>query len=57
MTDRFIRTARLMAEVCGLPEYRFAVVPHPISSNADADLRAKAEDAVRQIVEHLSTGR
>ena len=57
MTDRFARTARLMAEVCGLPEYQFAVVPHPISSDADPDLRAKAEDAVRQIVELLCAGR
>ena len=50
MTDRFRETARLMAEVCGLPTYPFAVIPHPISSNTDAELRAKAEDAVRQCV-------
>jgi hypothetical protein len=53
MTDRFTETARLMAEVCGLPAYPFAVVPHPISSDGDASLRAKAEDAVRQCVEIL----
>jgi len=57
MTDRFTHTARLMAEVCGLPDYRFAVIAHPISSNDDAQLRAKAEDAVRQCVELLRTGR
>jgi len=57
MTDRFVRTAELMAEACGLPGYRFAVVAHPISSNDDAALRAKAEDAVRQAVELLATGR
>ncbi len=50
MTDRFMETARIMAEVCGLPGYPFAVVPHPISSNTDAELRAKAEDALRQCV-------
>ena len=48
MTDRFTRTARLMAEVCGVPTYPFAVVPHPISSNTDAELREKAAEAVRQ---------
>ena len=53
MTDRFTETARLMAEVCGLPGYRFAVIPHPISSDGDGALRAKAEDAVRQCVELL----
>jgi len=50
MTDRFTETARLMAAVCGLPEYPFAVIPHPISSDGDAALRAKATDAVRQCV-------
>jgi hypothetical protein len=50
MTDRFAESARLMARVCGLPAYPFAVVPHPISSNTDAELRAKAEDALRQCV-------
>jgi hypothetical protein len=57
MTDRFANTARVMAEVCGLPDYRFAVVAHPISSNADAELRAKAEEAVRQCVTLLVVGR
>jgi hypothetical protein len=57
MTDRFFRTAQLMAEACGLPDYRFAVIRHPISSNGDAELRAKAEDAVRQCRELLLAGR
>jgi hypothetical protein len=38
-----------------LPGYRFAVVPHPISSDGDAALHAKAADAVRQCVD-LSHG-
>ena len=53
MTDRFTETARLMAAVCGLPEYPFAVVPHPISSDDDAALRVKAAAAVRRCVEIL----
>jgi len=57
MTDRFIDTARRMAEACGLPGYPVAVIPHPISSDADAELRVKAEAAVRQCVEILRTRR
>ena len=57
MTDRFVRTAELMATACGLPGYRFAVVAHPISSNDDGALRTKAEDAVRQCVDLLARGR
>ena len=50
MTDRFTETARLMAEVCGLPDYAFVVIPHPISSDDDARLRVKADAAVRECV-------
>ena len=54
MTDRFTETARLMAEVCGIPTYPFAVVPHPISSDDAAGLRAKAQGAARQCVDILT---
>ena len=57
MTERFVDTARLMAEVCGLPGYRFAVVAHPISSNDDAELRAKAGEVVQQSLDLLAAGR
>ena len=50
ITDRFAQTARVMAQVSGLPDYPFAVIAHPISHNDDALLRAKAEEAVRQCV-------
>ena len=55
MTDRFTETARLMAEVCGLPGYAFVVVPHPISSDDDTQLRVKAEAAVAQCVAILAS--
>jgi len=48
ITDRFKETAQMMAQVSGMPNYPFVVIPHPISSNTEAVLRAKAEDAVRQ---------
>ena len=53
ITDRFVQTARVMAQVSGIPEYPFAVIPHPISNNNTAVLQAKAEDATRQCVEIL----
>ena len=54
MTDRFAATARVMAETLGLAGYPFAVIPHPISSDGDSELRAKAEQAVRQCVQILT---
>ena len=48
ITDRFVQTARAMTQVSGMPGFRLAVIPHPISNNDDALLRAKAAEAVRQ---------
>ena len=54
ITDRFVQTAQAMAEVQGLPEFPFAIIPHPISTTDDAVLRDKAEAAVQQCVAILS---
>jgi hypothetical protein len=50
ITDRFVQTAQAMARVSGMPDFPFAVIPHPISNNDDATLRAKAAEAVQQCV-------
>lgn len=54
MTDRFTATAEAMARATGVPDFPFAVIPHPISNNEDAVLRAKATQAVAQCVEILT---
>jgi len=50
---RFAPTARAMAQSANVPEFPFAVIPHPISNNSEDVLRAKAEDAVQQCVKIL----
>ena len=42
MTTRFVSAAELMARVLGFPGYAFAVIPHPISSASDDELREMA---------------
>lgn len=54
ITDRFQRSAKLVAGVNGVPGYPFAVIAHPIANNDDAALRAKAELAVERIVPLLT---
>jgi hypothetical protein len=50
MTDRFVRSAEVVASVNGLPDYPFTVIEHPVANNSDEELRKKAEEAVKQIV-------
>jgi hypothetical protein len=54
ITDRFVLTVQAMAQVSGRPHLPFAVIPHPISHNDDAELRAKAALAVQQCVAILT---
>ena len=56
MTHTFVETAHAMARMCGMPDYPFAVIPHPIANNGGDQLRSKAEDAVRQCVAILVEG-
>jgi len=54
MTDRFVRSAQVVAQVNGVPDYPFAVIDHPVASDSDEVLRKKAEIAARQIVTLLT---
>jgi hypothetical protein len=54
ITEAFVQTAELMAEVCGAPGYRFAVIGHPFASDHDQVVRQKAHRAVEQIVQLLT---
>jgi hypothetical protein len=38
-----------------LPDYPFAVIPHPIAGNTDDELKVKAEQALDAIVRILSS--
>lgn len=54
MTERFVRSAQVVAQLNGVPDYPFAVIGHPVAADDDAALRAKAEIAARQIVSILT---
>jgi hypothetical protein len=54
MTDAFVATADALAQACGLPGYRFAVIPHPIAPDDDEALRRKAAEALHQCQELLT---
>ena len=47
-TEPFIRTARAIASVLKVPEYRFVAVEHPLGSRSRDEVKVLAEDAYRQ---------
>ena len=55
-TEPFIATGRAMARARGNAEYPFAVIPHPIGSASEEEMRSRAEAALPQVVQ-LLTGR
>lgn len=48
MTERFASAAELMCQVLGMPDYRFVVIGHPISSASDETLTEYARATVAQ---------
>lgn len=54
MTDRFVRSAQVVAQLNGLPDYPFAVIGHPVANDSDEALRKKAQIAVEQLVPILT---
>ena len=49
MTERFVSAAELMSRVLGMAGYEFAVIPHPVSSASDEELKAMAGLTLGQI--------
>jgi hypothetical protein len=53
LTDTFLRPGDAMARVQGYPGYRYAVMPHPISSLNQAQVRERALGVLPQVLEIL----
>ena len=54
MTERFVRSAQVVAQLNGVPDYPFVIIGHPVASDDDEALRTKAESAVGAIVKILT---
>jgi hypothetical protein len=48
MTERFVSAAEMMCRVLGMPDYKFVVIGHPISSASDEQMAAYARVTVEQ---------
>ncbi len=52
-TEPFESGARAMAKLGGIPDYPFALIPHPIGSLDEAGLRSRAVEALPQVIASL----
>ena len=48
MTEPFVSAAALMCRVAGMPDYKFVVIGHPISSASDEQLAEYARATIGQ---------
>ena len=56
ITDAFESTAREMAELWGVPEFRFVMMPHPLASLAGGDIERRAEELIAKVLGLLQGG-
>jgi hypothetical protein len=54
-TDEFSQLGRHEAESLGMPALPIALVPHPLGGQRPEHIREKAEKAIAQVVEMLTT--
>jgi hypothetical protein len=55
-TDPFAPTALAQAAICGIPDYPFALVPHPLGSLGPDELASRALQALPQVIAILMRG-
>ena len=56
VTDAFDNTSREMAELWGVPNFRFVKVPHPLASLTAEQMDQRAEELVGKVVVLLKEG-
>ncbi len=56
VTEPFTSTGQAMAASHGVPDYRFLAMAHPIANLTEAELNARADSLVAQVVDLLRKG-
>lgn len=56
ITDAFDATAREMAELWGVPEFRFVMMPHPLASLTPDAVERRAAELVDRVLALLRDG-
>jgi hypothetical protein len=56
LTDAFDSTAKEMAELWGVPDFRFVMMPHPLASLTPPDVELCANELVSKVLALLQNG-
>jgi hypothetical protein len=56
LTDAFDATAKEMAELWGVPDFRFVMMPHPLASLMPVDIAERADVLVGKVLSLLQQG-
>jgi lactate dehydrogenase-like 2-hydroxyacid dehydrogenase len=56
ITDAFDATAREMAELWGVPEFRFVMMPHPLASLTAEGIEQRANELLERVMRLLQEG-
>jgi hypothetical protein len=56
VTDAFYATAREMAELWGVPNFRFVMMPHPLASLTVEEIDRRADELLGKVIALLQEG-
>lgn len=56
ITDAFDSTAREMAELWGVPDFRFVMMPHPLASLTAEGVEQRADELLDKVLALLQKG-
>lgn len=56
ITDAFQAAAREMAELWGVPDFRFVMMPHPLAYLSPQEIEQGADDLLRTVLGLLQQG-
>lgn len=56
LTDAFESTAKEMAELWAVPDFRFVMIPHPLSSLTPEGVERRADELLGKVLGLLQAG-
>jgi hypothetical protein len=56
ITDAFDNTAKEMANLWGVPDFRFVMIPHPLGSLTPTEIEQRVDEVIAKVTSLLQQG-